>query len=110
MDTSQPDDVSLPLKKFLTFQKTCPPRWRDYDLYLVSDPQVTFYVGQSQCAFDRLWEHLRGGPKGHAMLGRFILANWPHSGAWVVTLLSAGGARFAAVGHDRDAAEQLLIA
>lgn len=109
MDDTLPPEVSIPLKKFLTFQMICPPRWRGYDLYLVRDEQVTFYVGQSQCAFDRLWHHLRGGPKGRALLGRFILANWPRSGSWIITLLSAGGARFAAAGHDRDAAERQLI-
>lgn len=107
--TEQPDEACLPLKRFLTFTEFCPPRWKAFDLYMVSDEQVAFYVGQSQCAFDRLWDHIRGGPKGHAMLGRFILANWPRSAAWQVTMLSSQGARFAGVGHSRDEAERLLI-
>jgi hypothetical protein len=105
-----PADVSMPLKQFLTFSDFCPPRWKGYDLYLISDEQVTFYVGQSHCAYARLWEHIRGGPKGHALLGRFILCNWPRSAAWTVTLLSASSPRFAAAGFNRDAAECLLIA
>ena len=109
MATEAPTEISVALKQFLTFTDFCPPRWKAFDLYMISDEQVTFYVGQSQCAFNRLWEHIRGGPKGHALLGRFILCNWPHSAAWTVTLLSSRGARFECVGQDRDAAEQLLI-
>jgi hypothetical protein len=104
-----PTEVSIQLKQFLTFTEYCPPRWKAFDLYVVSDEQVAFYVGQSQCAFERLWEHIRGGPKGHALLGRFILCNWPRSASWTVSLLSSSAARFAGVDFQRDAAERLLI-
>ena len=109
-DSNRTCEVSIPLKQFLTFNDCCPPRWKGYDLYLVSEGQVTFYVGQSHCAFERLWEHIRGGPKGHALLGRFILCNWPRAAGWTMTLVGSDDVRFAGVGHSRDAAEQLLIA
>jgi hypothetical protein len=107
--SDQPGEVCLALKQFMTFNEFCPPRWKEFDLYLISDEQVTFYVGQSQCAFERLWEHIRGGPNGNPQLGRFILCNWPHSAGWKVMMLSSRAARFASVAFDRDAAERLLI-
>ena len=101
-------EISVPLKKFLTFTN-CPERWRPFNLYLVRDEQVVFYVGQSYCAFARVWEHIQGGPRGHSTLGRFILLNWPQSGGFHVELLRSAAPRFAPTGHDRDAAERLLI-
>ena len=57
----------------------CPPEWRWHDLYLFRDHDIVFYVGQSYNAFERIWEHLRGGSKGHSKVGRFILCNWTRS-------------------------------
>ncbi len=101
-------EVAVPLKKFLTITE-CPPRWKAFNLYLFRDSQVAFYVGQSYCAFERVWEHVRGGPKGHSIMGRFILANWPASGRFTIGLLHSGAPRFAAVGNSLDAAERALI-
>lgn len=103
-----PEQVSLPLKTFLTMPD-CPARWRHFDLYMVSGPEVVFYVGQSHCAFERVWEHIRGGPHGHAILGRLVLVNWPKSAGWTVTLLSAQSPRFDCVHRNLDAAERMLI-
>ena len=52
--------IVLPLKRFLLI-KDCPAAWKGYNLYLFRDEIVTFYVGQSQLAFARVWEHLLGG-------------------------------------------------
>lgn len=106
MDT--PWEVALPLKEFLTITN-CPERWKPLDLYLVRDDMVVFYVGQSQCAFGRVWEHLRGGPHGHSILGRFVLCNWPKSGRFTVEMLSSQSPRFQPVRHQLDAAERSLI-
>jgi hypothetical protein len=109
MNASSPDEVHIPLKRYLAFTDFCPPRWKHYDLYLFCDDQVVFYVGQSYCAFERVWDHIRGGPKGHSMMGRFILCNWPQSARWTVVLLSSGSPRFSPVDHDLDTAERMLI-
>lgn len=103
-----PDSVTLSLKRFLLVE-TCPADWKNLDLYIVRDAQVTFYVGQSQLAFARLWEHLLGGFKGHSMLGRFLWCNWPVSMNFTLELWSSAAARFAVVAHDLNAAERLLI-
>ena len=102
------DELRMPLKTFLTFP-TCPPRWKGYDLYIIQDAQVAFYVGQSHCAFDRVWDHIHGGPHGQSLVGRFVLANWPQSGNFTVTLLDSRAARFAAQRHNLIAAERVLI-
>lgn len=99
--------VAVPLRTFLTFT-TCPPRWKGYDLYLIRDAQVVFYVGQSACAFERVWEHIKGGPHGHSIVGRFVLCNWPRSGRFTVELHSSQSPEFAAAGS-LDAAERMLI-
>lgn len=103
-----PWQIAISLKKFLTFG-VCPPRWKGYDLYLIRDEQVVFYVGQSQCAFDRVWEHLKGGPHGHSIVGRFLLCNWPVSGRFAVELHTSQAPRFEEVGYRLDEAERLLI-
>jgi hypothetical protein len=100
--------ITLSLKQFLTFQ-TCPLRWKRYDLYLFRDEQVIFYVGQSQCAFERVWEHLKGGPKGHSIVGRFLLANWPRSAGFQIELLHSSTIETGYANHDLDAAERTLI-
>ena len=103
-----PWQISVLLRQFLTFP-VCPPRWKAYDLYLIRDETVAFYVGQSYCAFDRVWEHLRGGPHGHSIVGRFLLCNWPISGRFTVELHSSRAPRFEEVGCRLDEAERLLI-
>ncbi len=93
--------ITVSLRQFLALT-ICPPRWKAYNLYLFRDDQVTFYVGQSYCAFDRVWEHLKGGPKGHSTVGRFILVNWPRSGDFTIELMRSPSERL-------DDAEQALI-
>src|SRR5215510_6900094 len=101
-------NVAIPLKRFLLLEK-CPPAWKDLDLYLFRDNDVAFYIGQSQLAFARVWEHLLSGFKGHSIVGRFIWCNWPKSMSFTVELLSSGSAQFAAVGNELSASERLLI-
>lgn len=103
-----PWQVSVRLFNFLTIED-CPPRWKFYDLYLFWDEQTAFYAGQSYCAFERVWEHIRGGPHGHSIIGRFVLCNWPRSGQFMLELFSSQAPRFASVGNNLDAAEKLLI-
>ncbi len=93
--------IAISLKQFLTFT-ICPPGWKANNLYLFRDDQVTFYVGQSYCAFDRVWKHLKGGSKGHSAVGRFILVNWPRSGGFTIELMSSPFEHI-------DAAERALI-
>jgi hypothetical protein len=104
--------LAVALKVFLTIP-VCPPGWKGYDLYRLRDDQVTFYVGQSGCAFDRVWEHIRGGTHGYSTVGRFLLYNWPRSGNIVVELLDSGAPRFAPYGAPSanwlDDAERALI-
>jgi hypothetical protein len=101
--------VSILLRRFLVLT-SCPPGWKGFDLYLLRDAETVFYVGQSDCAYERVWNHIRGGPHGHSIPGRFILANWPKSGSFQVELISSYAPRFASVGHNLDTAERALIA
>lgn len=101
-------DVGLSLKRFLTLTH-CPPEWKQHDLYLFRDDNVVFYVGQSHCAFERVWDHLHGGFKGRSTVGRFVLCNWPRSMRFTIELMHSKAVRFDAVGHHPDAAEQDLI-
>ncbi|MCC6500482.1 MAG: hypothetical protein IT313_09480 [Anaerolineales bacterium] len=100
--------ITIPLKRFLLVED-CPTDWRDFDLYLFRDENVAFYVGQSQLAFDRVWEHLLGGFKGHSIVGRFVWVNWPRSMRFIVELLSSQSEQFDSVGNDLSASERLLI-
>lgn len=100
--------IALPLKQFLLIEQ-CPAEWKGLDLYLFRDEAVTFYVGQSQQAFARVWEHLLGGFHGHSIVGRFIWSNWPASMRFTIELLSSQSEEFTSVGHDLDAAERQLI-
>lgn len=102
------ESLIIPLIKFITIEK-CPPGWKDYDLYIIRDDQVVFYVGQSHCAFSRVWEHLLGGIHGHAIVGRFIIVNWPKSARFTIELLSSRSARFSNLAHSLTEAERLLI-
>lgn len=100
--------VTIQLKRFLLIE-SCPDAWKSLDLYIFRDETVVFYVGQSQLAFARVWDHLLGGFKGHSMVGRFIWCNWPVSMSFTIELLSAKGDQFHEVGNDLNAAERLLI-
>jgi hypothetical protein len=103
-----PRPVHLSLMEFLTIPQ-CPDAWRPLDLYLLRDEEVVFYVGQSYVAFERVWVHLRDGFKGRSAVGRFVWCNWPASLRFTIELLSSASGRFAAQGHDLDAAERQLI-
>ena len=100
--------VALPLKRFLLIEQ-CPDVWQGLDLYLFRDDTVVFYVGQSQLAFARVWEHLLGGFKGRSITGRFLWVNWPKSMNFTIELLSSQDAQFSHLHNDLDAAEQWLI-
>jgi hypothetical protein len=102
------EHVILPLKRFLLIH-TCPDAWKELDLYLFRDEDVVFYVGQSQLAFARVWDHLLSGFKGHSMMGRFVWCNWPASMSFTVELSSSRFEQFVDVGHELNASERLLI-
>jgi hypothetical protein len=101
--------IAVPLKQFLVTEQRCPDEWRAFDLYLFRDDQIAFYVGQSENAFNRVWEHFFDGFKGRSTIGRFILCNWPASMKFTIDLRNSADVCFAAVDHDRSRAEQLLI-
>ena len=102
------DHTGLALKRFLVTAK-CPPDWRSFDLYLFRADDVVFYVGQSYRAFERVSQHLYDGYKARSIVGRFILCNWPTSLNFTIELWSSQADRFAAVDHDLNAAERMLI-
>ncbi|MBE0697801.1 MAG: hypothetical protein IH586_12840, partial [Anaerolineaceae bacterium] len=54
---ADPFVVSLLLRRFLILA-SCPPVWHDFDLYTIRDGEAVFYIGQSECAFERVWEHI----------------------------------------------------
>jgi hypothetical protein len=101
--------IVIPLKRFILTAEQCPDTWKDFDLYLFRDEKTVFYVGQSHCAFDRVWEHIKGGFKGHSLAGRFMLNNWPASMKFTIELMSSKSEEFADVGNDLNAAERMLI-
>lgn len=100
--------VVISLKRFLLVEQ-CPAEWRNLDLYLFRDEEVRFYVGQSELAFGRVWEHLLSGFKGHSIIGRFVWCNWPTSMKFTIELLSSQSETFAGTGNDLNAAERALI-
>ena len=100
--------IVISLKRFLLINQ-CPADWKNLDLYLFRDDSVAFYVGQSQLAFSRVWEHLLSGFKGHSIVGRFVWVNWPKSMNFTIELLSAQFEQFSSVGNDLNAAERQLI-
>lgn len=102
------DHVVTSLKRFLLVEH-CPEEWKGLDLYLFRDEDVAFYVGQSQLAFARVWEHLLSGFKGHSIVGRFVWANWPVSMKFTIELLSSQSEQFKEVGNNLSAAERTLI-
>jgi hypothetical protein len=108
MVTTQKEFISIPLKRFLLVSE-CPSSWKGLDLYLFRDENVAFYVGQSQLAFARVWEHLITGFKGHSIVGRFIWCNWPTSMSFTIELMSSRSEQFGDVGNDLSASERRLI-
>lgn len=102
------EKVVIPLKRFLLIEN-CPAEWKDLDLYLFRDDEVFFYVGQSHLAFARVWDHLKGGFKGHSIVGRFIWANWPRSMKFTIELMCSQSGQFNCVENDLSAAERQLI-
>jgi hypothetical protein len=101
-------EISTSLKRFLLIEE-CPADWKVFDLYIFRDENVAFYVGQSQLAFARVWEHLLGGFHGHSIMGRFVWCNWPRSMRFTIELMSSKSAQFESVGNDLSAAERSLI-
>ena len=101
-------NVAIPLKRFILIEQ-CPSSWKDLDLYLFRDKDVVFYIGQSQLAFSRVWDHLKAGFHGHSIIGRFIWCNWPASMRFTIKLLNSQSEQFDGVGNDLSASERLLI-
>ncbi len=102
------DHISLPLKRFLIVA-ACPPEWRGFDLYLLREDDLVFYVGQSYLAYDRVWQHITDGYKARSVMGRFVLCNWPRSMRFTIELWSSQADRFTVVNYDLNAAERMLI-
>jgi len=100
--------VVIPLKRFILIEG-CPDTWKGFDLYLFRDENIVFYVGQSHLAFDRVWEHLLGGFKGHSIIGRFVWVNWPKSMSFTIELLSSRSEQFNEAGNDLNVSERSLI-
>jgi len=102
------EKVVIPLKRFILVEQ-CPEDWKGFDLYLFRDESVAFYVGQSQLAFARVWEHLLGGFHGHSIVGRFVWVNWPRSMSFTIELLSSRSEGFNDLGNDLNASERSLV-
>lgn len=100
--------VKLTLKKFILLEQ-CPEDWKRPDLYVIREENSVFYVGQSYCAFERVWEHIKNGYKWRSDVGRFILCNWPKSMNYEIELLSSVSPEFASVEHNLSRAEEMLI-
>jgi hypothetical protein len=98
----------ISLKRFLLIGQ-CPEEWKTLDLYLFRDEAVIFYVGQSDLAFARVWEHLLRGFKGHSIMGRFVWCNWPKSMNFTIELLGSHSEQFRDAGNELNATERLLI-
>jgi hypothetical protein len=101
-------NVVISLKRFVLIEQ-CPAQWKDLDLYIFRDDSVAFYIGQSHLAFERVWDHLLHGFKGHSIVGRFVWCNWPASMRFTIELLSSKFEQFDSVGNDVNAAERSLI-
>jgi hypothetical protein len=100
--------VVISLKRFLLVNQ-CPEGWKGFDLYVFRDEDVAFYVGQSQQAFARVWDHLLSGFKGHSIVGRFVWCNWPRSMSFTIELLSSRSEPFGPLGNELNACERHLI-
>lgn len=100
--------IILTFKEFLVV-KTCPPAWRIYDLYLIRDEVVVFYIGKSDVAFFRIWQHILDGYKGRSTIGRFLLCNWRASMNFTIALMSSRSSQFTDLENDLSAIECSLI-
>jgi len=100
--------IILPVKEFITI-KACPPAWRVFDIYLIRDDEVVFYVGKSDLAFFRIWQHIIDGYKGRSTIGRFILCNWRASMNFIIELMNSRTSQFADLENDLSAVEKSLI-
>jgi hypothetical protein len=100
--------LKIKVKQFILLEE-CPEEWKKLDLYVIRDESSVFYVGQSYCAFDRVWDHIKNGYKWRSDVGRFILCNWPKSMNYEIELLSSTSAEFVALGNDLLKAEEMLI-
>lgn len=101
--------ITIDLKRFLLIEQ-CPEAWQGFNLYLFRDEEVVFYVGQSEQAHGRVWQHLLNGFKGRSDVGRFIWCNWPKSMRFTIELWRSPADTSAVGGNALDAAEQALIA
>jgi hypothetical protein len=70
---------------------------------------VVFYVGKSELAFFRIWQHILDGYKGRSTIGRFILCNWRASMNFTIELLNSRTSQFAGLENDLSAIERSLI-
>ncbi len=100
--------IKMSVKQFILLEE-CPEEWKRLDLYVIRDESYVFYVGQSYCAFERVWDHIKNGYKWRTDVGRFILCNWPKSMNYEIELLSSTSPEFASVDHDLLRAEEMLI-
>lgn len=100
--------VAQTMKEFITV-KACPPAWRVFDLYVIQDDRVVFYVGKSELAFYRIWQHILDGYKGRSTIGRFILCNWRASMNFTVELMNSHSSQFTNLDNDLSAIERALI-
>jgi hypothetical protein len=100
--------IILPVKEFITV-KACPLAWRGFDLYLIRDEEVVFYVGKSDLAFFRIWQHILDGYKGRSTIGRFILCNWRASMNFTIELMNSHTSQFTNLENDLGAVEKSLI-
>jgi hypothetical protein len=100
--------IILPVKEFITV-KACPPAWRIFDLYLIRDEEVVFYIGKFDLAFFRIWQHILDGYKGRSTIGRFILCNWRASINFIIELMNSRSSQFADLEYDLSDIERSLI-
>lgn len=113
MTISYKSDLIMPFKEFLC-ATTCPDAWLRYDLYAFSETDnlagsTIFYVGQSECAYHRVWQHIQNGFKGRSVMGKFLRVNWPTSMNFRLALFDSQREQFGHVAHDLLAAERVLI-
>ena len=97
--------ILVPVKEFIVV-KACPQAWRVYDLYRVRDDAVTFYVGKSELAYFRVWQHILDGYKGRSTVGRFILCNWRASMNFTIELYCSRSSCYTGLDNDRSAIER----
>ncbi len=102
------DHIKFRVKQFIQLEE-CPEDLKKLDLYVIREENSVFYVGQSYCAFERVWDHIKNGYKWRSDVGRFILCNWPKSMNYEIELLSSSSLEFASVGNDLLRAEEMLI-